>query len=136
MWTPRGSEYSFCSPSSPTTYSLRIPLLISPYFTTPSISVITAVSRGLRASNSSTTRGRPPVVALGLVVARVARLEQSDKARQPAGDVFGLGSRARNLRQHVSGVNLIPIRHRQVSVHGHQVTLFVVLTAASGAHIN
>ena len=36
----------------------------------PSISVMTAVSRGLRASNSSTTRGRPPVMSLVFVVSR------------------------------------------------------------------
>ena len=36
----------------------------------PSISLMTAVSCGLRASNSSTTRGRPPVMSLVLVVSR------------------------------------------------------------------
>ena len=36
----------------------------------PSISEMTAVSRGLRASNSSTTRGRPPVMSLVFVVSR------------------------------------------------------------------
>ena len=70
MCTPRGSEYSRCSPSSPTTKILRWPLVTSPYFTTPLISAMMAVSRGLRASNSSTTRGRPPVMSLVLVVSR------------------------------------------------------------------
>ena len=41
-----------------------------PCRTVPSISEITAVSRGLRASNSSTTRGRPPVMSLVFVVSR------------------------------------------------------------------
>ena len=36
---------------------------------TPSISVMIAGSLGLRASKSSTTRGRPPVMSLVLVVA-------------------------------------------------------------------
>ena len=36
----------------------------------PSISAITAGSLGWRASNSSTTRGRPPVMSLVLVVSR------------------------------------------------------------------
>ena len=36
----------------------------------PSISEMTAVSRGLRASKSSTTRGRPPVMSLVFVVSR------------------------------------------------------------------
>src|ERR1700685_1457130 len=97
-----------------------MPLAISPYFTIPSISVITAVSRGLRASNNSTTRGRPPVMSLVLVgargifadlavlhdsvefrdhgsFARLARFEQFDHARQTARDVLGLGGRARDL---------------------------------------
>ena len=38
--------------------------------TVPSISLMTAVSCGLRASNNSTTRGRPPVMSLVLVVSR------------------------------------------------------------------
>ena len=49
---------------------LALPLAISPNLTMPLISAIIAVSRGLRASNSSTTRGRPPVMSLVLVVAR------------------------------------------------------------------
>ena len=36
----------------------------------PSISEMTAVSRGFLASNSSTTRGRPPVMSLVFVVSR------------------------------------------------------------------
>ena len=37
---------------------------------TPSISAMTACSFGLRASNSSATRGRPPVMSLVFVVSR------------------------------------------------------------------
>ena len=36
----------------------------------PSISEMTAVSRGFLASNSSTTRGRPPVMSFVFVVSR------------------------------------------------------------------
>ena len=49
---------------------LALPLTTSPKRTTPSISLMMAVSRGLRASNSSTTRGRPPVMSLVRVVSR------------------------------------------------------------------
>ena len=50
---------------------LRWPLTMPPILTMPSISLMTAAaSRGLRASNSSTTRGRPPVMSLVLVVSR------------------------------------------------------------------
>jgi len=48
--TPRGSKYSFASHLSGTKTILRCPLRISPYLTSPSISVMTAVSCGLRAS--------------------------------------------------------------------------------------
>ena len=49
---------------------LRWPLTTPPCLTMPSISEMTAGPRGLRASNSSTTRGRPPVMSLVLVVSR------------------------------------------------------------------
>src|SRR5438128_388586 len=67
-WTPRGRAYSRSTPFSLMTWILRWPFEISPYLTIPSISVMTAVSRGLRASNNSTTRGRPPVMSLVVVV--------------------------------------------------------------------
>ena len=41
----------------------RLPRLISPNFTAPSISDIVAGSFGRRASNSSATRGSPPVMS-------------------------------------------------------------------------
>ncbi len=41
----------------------RLPLLIFPNETTPSISLTTAGFEGFRASNSSVTRGRPPVIS-------------------------------------------------------------------------
>ena len=47
-----------------------IPLTMPPCLTTPSISLITAVSRGFLASKSSTTRGNPPVMSLVFVVSR------------------------------------------------------------------
>ena len=49
---------------------LRYCFATSPYLTAPSISVMTAGSLGRRASNSSTTRGRPPVMSLVLAVSR------------------------------------------------------------------
>ena len=54
-WTPRGSEYSRGSApgSSGTMMIFRIPLTMLPILTVPSISLMTAVSRGFRASNSS-----------------------------------------------------------------------------------
>ena len=48
----------------------RCPLTMPPCLTTPSIFEMTAVSRGLRASNSSATRGTPPVVFLAFVDSR------------------------------------------------------------------
>jgi hypothetical protein len=49
----------------------RLPLLsFLPNDTTPSISATTAGSEGLRASNNSVTRGRPPVMSPDLPIAR------------------------------------------------------------------
>ena len=48
----------------------RLPRLISPNRTTPSISEIVAGSFGRRASNSSATRGRPPVMSRVLYASR------------------------------------------------------------------
>ena len=44
----------------------RLPLLILPKETTPSISLTTAGFDGFRASNNSVTRGRPPVISPAL----------------------------------------------------------------------
>ena len=57
---------------------------------------MTAGSFGLRASNSSTTRGRPPVMSLVLVVSR-------------------------DLRQHVAGFHVLAVLHHQVRVRRHVV---------------
>ena len=46
-----------------------IPLLVSPKETVPSISVTTAGSAGFRDSNSSVTRGKPPVISRVLPIA-------------------------------------------------------------------
>ncbi len=70
MWIERGTRYSRVSPMSLSTTTLRIPLWTSPRRTVPSISVMIAGSLGLRASKSSTTRGRPPVMSLVFVVSR------------------------------------------------------------------
>ena len=48
----------------------RLPRLISPNRTTPSISEMVAGSFGRRASNSSATRGRPPVMSRVLYASR------------------------------------------------------------------
>ena len=62
-------------------------------------------------------------------IARLARFEQFDDARQTAGDVLGLGGFARNLRQHVTGLHFVAIDHHQVGARRHQVLL---LGAAAG----
>src|SRR5258708_7127696 len=144
MWTPRGSEYSFTSPSSPLTRILRWPLLTSPYSTVPLISAMMAVSRRLRASNSSTTRGRPPVMSLVLVVSRAllastsppstspryaaapAGLPVCDRpppAGQPAGGVLGVGGFAGDLTQPAPGVAPLAVATHQVGGVGHGVLL-------------
>ena len=56
-------------------------------------------------------------------LARLARLEQLDYARQTAGDVFGLGGFARDLRQNVARVRLFAVTHHQVGVCRHEVFL-------------
>src|SRR3972149_2419458 len=70
MCLPRGIRYSLVSPLSARITILRIPLTKPANSTVPSISVITACSLGFRASNSSATRGRPPVMSLVFVVSR------------------------------------------------------------------
>ena len=60
-------------------------------------------------------------------LARLARFEQFDHARQTAGDVLGLGGGARDLGQHVAGVDLVAVAHHQVSVGRHEVALLVAL---------
>ena len=50
--------------------SVRLPRLRSPNSTTPSISAMMAGSFGRRASNSSVTRGRPPVMSCVPVISR------------------------------------------------------------------
>ena len=47
-----------------------MPFTMPPCSTVPSISLMIAVSRGFRASKSSTTRGSPPVMSLVFVVSR------------------------------------------------------------------
>ena len=50
--------------------SLRLPRTVPPISTMPSIFAISAASFGRRASNSSATRGRPPVMSLVLAILR------------------------------------------------------------------
>ena len=103
MWTPRGMEYSRSSPSSPTIVDLAQPL---------------ADFAVLHGAVDFRDDGR---------FARLARFEQFHHARQTAGDVLGLGSRARDLREHVAGVDFFAVAHHQVSVRRHQVALFIGL---------
>jgi len=67
---------------------------------------------------------------------RLARFEQLHHARQTAGDVLGLGGFARDLGQHVAGVNFFPVVNHQVSVRRHQVLLGFRArsTSALGTH--
>src|SRR5229473_2958118 len=67
---PLGIGYSRGSPTSGVTTTLRLPLVSLPNETWPSISEMTANSFGLRASNNSATRGRPPVISFVFVVSR------------------------------------------------------------------
>jgi len=69
-WDGGVVKVDITDPSSPVTISLRLPFEIAPSVTVPSISDMTAVSAGRRASNNSTTRGRPPVMSFVLVVSR------------------------------------------------------------------
>ena len=50
--------------------SLRLPRTVPPISTMPSIFAISAASFGRRASNSSATRGRPPVMSLVFAILR------------------------------------------------------------------
>jgi hypothetical protein len=68
--------------------------------------------------------------------ARFASFEQFHHARQTAGDVLGLGRGARDLGQHVAGVNFVAIRHHQVGVHRHEIALLFRLGAALRPHLN
>ena len=56
-------------------------------------------------------------------ILRLARFEQFNHARQTAGDVLCLGGFARNLSQHIAGLDLVPIAHHQVGAGRHQVLL-------------
>ena len=56
-------------------------------------------------------------------LARLARFEQLHHARQTARDVLGLGGCARDLGQHVAGVDFLAVPHHQVGVRGHEVLL-------------
>ena len=51
-------------------------------------------------------------------LARLARFEQFDHARQTARDVLGLGGRARDLGEHVAGVNFVAVRHHKCACIG------------------
>src|SRR5438034_6304333 len=70
MCLPRGIRYSRVSPLSARTMIFRMPLTNPPISTRPSISVMTACSFGLRASKSSATRGKPPVMSFVRVAPR------------------------------------------------------------------
>src|SRR4029077_15381407 len=53
----------------------------------------------------------------------LAGLEEFNDARQTAGDVFGLGGFARDLRENVPSLNFVTILDHQVSARRHEVLL-------------
>ena len=57
------TRYFLISPNFDSTIISLFPLLILPNDTTPSISETTAGLEGFLASNSSVTRGKPPVIS-------------------------------------------------------------------------
>ena len=65
-----GTRYFFISPVLDVIITSLLPRLILPNEASPSISDTTAGLEGLRASNSSVTRGRPPVISPALPTAR------------------------------------------------------------------
>ena len=72
MCLPFGIRYSRGSPrpASGVTITRRLPRESGPNPTVPSTSETMAVSLGLRASKSSATRGRPPVMSFVLLASR------------------------------------------------------------------
>ena len=70
MCLDSGTRYFLTSPSFDSMVISRLPRFTPPKVTTPSISVTTAGLEGLRASNNSVTRGKPPVISRVLPVAR------------------------------------------------------------------
>ena len=62
----------------------------------------------------------------------LAGFEELDDARQTAGDVLGLGGFARDLGQHVAGLDFVAIGDHQVSARRHEV----LLAAAAGGVAN
>ncbi len=51
----------------------------------------------------------------------LASLEELDDARETAGDVLGLGGFARNLREHVAGLDIVAVPDHQVGAGRHEV---------------
>ncbi len=66
----RDTRYLRCSPVLEVTIISRFPRFTLPIVTSPSISDTTAGFDGLRASKSSVTRGRPPVISPALPTER------------------------------------------------------------------
>ena len=66
----RGTRYFLTSPSLEVTMISRLPRFTLPMLISPSISLTTAGLLGLRASNNSVTRGRPPVISPALPTTR------------------------------------------------------------------
>src|SRR5882672_1664877 len=62
-WRHFGISSSYFSLSSPVMIRRRLPLVSLPKLTVPEVSARMAGSFGLRASNRSATRGRPPVMS-------------------------------------------------------------------------
>ncbi len=63
MWRHFGTSTSLDSPSASVITRRCLPLVSLPKLTVPLTSASSDASLGLRASNSSATRGRPPVMS-------------------------------------------------------------------------
>ena len=70
IWLESFTKYLRSSPKREVTITSLLPRFILPNDTTPSISETIAGLEGLRASNNSVTRGRPPVISPALAELR------------------------------------------------------------------
>src|SRR5262245_21797017 len=77
----------------------------------------------LRAFGDVAEFDRPVNLAHHGRLARLARLEQFDDARQTADDVLRSGDLARNLGNHLARRDLVPVRDHEVGADGHRVSL-------------
>ena len=67
-------------------------------------------------------------------VTRFARFEQFNDAGQTTGDVLGLRGCARDLSQHIAGMDGLFMTHHQVSMGRHEITFLIGLATAHRAN--